>query len=191
MKRLKITQPECWLNVLLILAFGILIAMLVSACSPNGAANANDTQETPTTDTRTSNTDKDNVEKSAIQVSDPYARAVPPNTPASAVFLTLTNKSDVEQKLVSASSDVANVVELHTHVKKDGMMQMRKIDAISIPANGSTTLKPGGLHIMLIELKQALAVDSMIPVTLTFEDGSEQALNVPVRKINSMMKTHH
>lgn len=189
MKRLKITQPECWLNVLVILAFGILIAMLVSACSPSGTANANDNKEAPSTEV--SNTDKTTVEKSAIQVSDPYARAVPPNTPASAVFLTLTNNGDVEQKLVSASSDVANVVELHTHVEKDGMMQMRKIDAIDIPANGTTTLKPGGLHIMLIQLKQALEVDSMIPVTLTFEDGSEQALNVPVRKINSMMKKHH
>jgi len=189
MKRLKITQPECWLNVLLLLVFGLLIAILVSACSPNGAANANDTKETSTTDA--SNTDKNNVERSAIQVSEPYARAVPPNTPASAVFLTLTNHSDMEQQLVSASSDVANVVELHTHVKKDGMMQMRKIEAISIPANGSTTLKPGGLHIMLIGLKQALEIDRMIPVTLTFKDGSEQALNVPVRKINSMMKQSH
>ncbi|HHC74562.1 MAG TPA: copper chaperone PCu(A)C [Thiothrix sp.] len=188
MKRLKISQPECWLNVILIVLFGVLIALLVSACSPDQAANA---------DTSSSNSDKaaqateTTQSTPSVQVTEAYARAVPPNSPASAVFLTLHNNGEQEQRLVSATSNVANVVELHNHVKQDGMMQMRKIDHISIPAKGKTTLKPGGLHIMLIQLQQPLVVDSTIAVTLHFADGSEQALTVPVREISSMMQQHH
>lgn len=207
MKRLKISQPECWLNIVLILVFGVLIALLVSACSPDQAANA-DTSASASPSTSASHAmseanANDNTTQTAevvkakpdampsVQITEAYARAVPPNSPASAVFLTLHNRSDQEQRLVSATSDVANVVELHNHVKQDGMMQMRKINHISIPAKGKTTLKPGGLHIMLIQLKQALAVDSTIAITLRFADGSEQALTVPVREISSMMQKHH
>ncbi|MGV6810341.1 MAG: copper chaperone PCu(A)C [bacterium] len=187
MKRLKISQPECWLNVILIVLFGVLIALLVSACSPDPAANA----ETQPKSEQPAQASEAKQATPSVQITEAYARAVPPNSPASAVFLTLHNSSDQEQRLVSASSDVANVVELHNHVKQDGMMQMRKIDHISIPAKGKTTLKPGGLHIMLIQLKQALAVDSTIAITLRFADGSEQALTVPVREISSMMQKHH
>ena len=65
---------------------------------------------------------------------------------------------------------------------------MRRIDKIDVPANGETVLKPGGLHVMLIGLKQDLKVGQIVPVTLTFEDGSKKKIEAPVRKIMMKMK---
>jgi len=96
------------------------------------------------------------------------------------------NKSDTNHAVINASSPVSKVVELHTHTNEDGMMKMRRIEKIDIPAQGSTTLKPGGLHIMLIGLHDDLKMDQKVSLTLEFEDGSKTTIEAPVRKI--MMK---
>ena len=123
-----------------------------------------------------------------IMVSDPFAREVPPGAPASASFMTLQNASDADIKITSAQSDVAKVVELHTHTNDNGVMRMRQIPFIDIPANGNTHLKPGGLHIMLIGPHQPLKAGEQIEVTLNFEDGSQKTVTMPVKKIMGMMK---
>jgi copper(I)-binding protein len=92
------------------------------------------------------------AEAAEITINDPYARAVPPGQPNSAVFLSLTNSSAQDRALVGAESPAAGVTELHTHVNEDGMMRMRRIDRIELPAGETVTLKPGGLHVMLIGL---------------------------------------
>ena len=94
------------------------------------------------------------------------------------------------QSIVSASSPAAGVVELHTHIHDNGMMKMRRIEKIDIPAKGQTVLKPGGLHIMLINLKNNLKPGQEVSVTLKFSDGSEKTFTAPVRKIQmpGMMK---
>lgn len=125
-----------------------------------------------------------------VTITDPYARAVPPGQPNSAAFMVLDNTSDTAHAIVSASSPVAEVVELHTHLEVDGMMQMRPIEKIELPAHMQTELKPGGLHVMLIGLKQDLKVDDTITVTLNFEDESSTELTLPVRKIEMMMQHH-
>ncbi len=119
-------------------------------------------------------------------VHEPYARAMPPGQPNSGAFMTFKNSDSGAHAVVSATSTVSKVVELHTHVHKNGMMMMRRIDKIDIPANGETVLKPGGLHIMFIGLKADMKVGQTVPVTLTFEDGSKKDIEMPVRKI--MMK---
>lgn len=121
-----------------------------------------------------------------IVINDAYARAVPPGQPNSAAFMLLQNTSDADHALVNASSSVSKVVELHTHIREGEMMKMRRIEKIDIPAQGTTTLQPGGLHIMLIDLHDDLKIDQKILLTLEFEDGSNTAVEVPVRKI--MMK---
>lgn len=122
----------------------------------------------------------------SIHIKDPYARAVPPGQPNSAVFLQLENTSSTAHVLVSAISNVSKVVELHAHTHEDGMMKMRRIDKIDIPAHGQVRLQPGGLHIMLIKLQKTLAVGDTISITLEFNDGSKTTVETPVRKI--MMK---
>ena len=125
-----------------------------------------------------------------VTITDPYVRAVPPGQKISAAFLQLDNASDTMQSIVSASSPAAGVVELHTHIHDNGMMKMRRIEKIDIPAKGQTVLKPGGLHIMLINLKNNLKPGQEVSVTLKFSDGSEKTFTAPVRKIQmpGMMK---
>lgn len=121
-----------------------------------------------------------------VTIIDPYVRAVPPGQTVSAAFLQLENKSGVSRAIINATSPVSKVVELHAHTHENGMMQMRRVEAIEIPANGKTVLEPGGLHIMLIGLHDPLMIDQKVAITLEFKDGSSQVIEAPVRKI--MMK---
>lgn len=126
-----------------------------------------------------------------ITISDPYARAVPPGQPNSAVFLSLTNSSAQDRALVGAASPAAGVTELHTHVNESGMMRMSRIDRIELPAGQTVTLKPGGLHVMLIGLKQSLEPGATIDLTLIYDDGSNLSVQVPVRQISAPPIQHH
>lgn len=123
----------------------------------------------------------------SIDVTQPYAREVPPGAPASASFMTLSNHSDQLIKLVEASSDAAEVVELHTHSHDNGMMRMRRVDLIEIPAHGQTELKPGGLHIMLINPHKQITLGQTISVKLNFEDGSSKQVSMPVKSVKKPM----
>ncbi|BCN93682.1 transporter [Thiomicrorhabdus immobilis] len=125
-----------------------------------------------------------------IDVSAPFAREVPPGAPASASFMTLENKSAQAIKLTAANSTVAQTVELHTHTNDNGVMRMRKVEFIEIPASGTTELKPGGLHIMLIGPKQPLKMGQEVSVDLTFEDGSHKTVSMPVKSIKGMTMNH-
>jgi len=109
----------------------------------------------------------------ALVVTDAYASAVPPGQPIGAVYLTLTNDSAQPRTLVAASSPDAQAVELHSHVHEGGMMRMRRVERIEIPAGGSVSLEPGGLHLMLIGLKGDLKPGDQVWLTLDFDDGSK------------------
>ena len=126
----------------------------------------------------------------AVNVTDAYARAVPPGQPNSAVFMQLHNDGGEDRALVAAASAASDVVELHTHRMQDGMMQMRKIERIDLPAGETVTLKPGGLHVMLIGLKQPLQPGEDVAVTLTLDDGTELAVTAPVHEIAAMPPMH-
>jgi copper(I)-binding protein len=115
-----------------------------------------------------------------ISIEQPFARATPPGQPNSAAFMQLNNKGEATA-LVAAHSSVANVVELHTHINDEGVMRMRKIEQIELPAGATTLLEPGGLHVMLIDLKQPLQDGSQIDLTLEYADGSKQQIEVPVQ----------
>lgn len=124
-----------------------------------------------------------------IDVSGFYARAAPPDQPNSAAFMTLTNNSENNHALVAVKSPAAKVVELHTHTMDGGMMRMRPVEKIQIPAGGAVELQPGGLHVMLIGLDHQLMPGEDVQITLIYEDGSKATLQAPVRKVQAM--THH
>ncbi len=126
-----------------------------------------------------------------ISIADGFVREVPPNQTISAAFMTLHNEDMNDHKVVSASSPAAKVVELHTHSNDNGVMKMRQIPEIGVPAGGEAFLKPGGLHIMLIDLTGPLATNKPVPVTLKFEDGSEKTVSLPVKSVNPMMQMQH
>lgn len=123
----------------------------------------------------------------SISVEDAYVRAIPPGQPNSAAFMTLTNHSDQDRALLAAESDAAEVVELHSHRMEDGMMRMRQVEQIDLPAGEAVVLEPGGLHVMLIGLTGTLAPGDQVDLTLGFDDGSKQALSLPVKRIEHGM----
>jgi len=123
----------------------------------------------------------------SVEVSGIYVREVPPNLPNSAAFMELKNLTDKPVALISAASAAAKTVELHEHVNVDGMMQMRQIPKIDIPAAGTTMLQPGGLHVMLIGLTQKLKAGENVTITLNFSDGESITLEAPVKKVAGMM----
>ena len=125
---------------------------------------------------------------SSVSVDKPYVRAVPPGQPNSAAFMTLSNSSTVKHSIVRAESTVSRIVELHTHVKEDGMMKMRQVKQIDISAQGQAILKPGGLHVMFLGLKSELKPGDKVTVTLIFEDGSKKTITAPVKKMKMHMK---
>lgn len=119
----------------------------------------------------------------AIKVENPFVRAVAPGQTNSAAFMTLLNDSDTDHSVASAASSAVTTVELHTHTDNHGVMEMRQVDKIDVPAKGRTELKSGGLHIMLIGLKQELKVGETVALTLTFEDGSTTTVDAPVQEV--------
>jgi len=121
-----------------------------------------------------------------VTVTEPYARAVPPGQPNSAVFMHLNNQGSDALKLVAASSPAAKVVELHTHTNDQGVMKMRRIDAIDLPTTTDVELRPGGLHVMLIGLTQDLNIGDEIELTLTYSDGDHASIKVPVKEVMPM-----
>lgn len=123
-----------------------------------------------------------------VSVGDPYVRLAPPGQKVTGAFMMFRNADDKDHKVVKAESAVAGVTELHTHVNEGGMMKMRQVKEIEIKAKGETALKPGGLHIMLIDLKQALKEGENVAITVTFEDGSSKKLEAPVRRPQAMMQ---
>ena len=123
-----------------------------------------------------------------IQVMDPWAREVPPNMTTSAGFLTMKNNGTVEHRLVGAESPATGMVELHTHINDNGVMRMRPVKDMPVPPGGTTELKPGGLHLMLMMLKKPLKAGEKMPITLIFEDGSKKEIQAEVRRFDMMMK---
>ncbi len=117
-----------------------------------------------------------------VTVDKPFARKAMKAQRNSAAFMTLHN-SGPAVAIVDAESPVAEIVELHTHVHDNGVMRMRKIDKIDLPAGASVALQPGGLHVMMLGLKKDLNDGDAVPVTLVFDDGSRKTIEAPVRMV--------
>ena len=99
----------------------------------------------------------------------------------SAVYMVIRNVGRQADRLLEESTPAAEAVETHVSEERDGVMVMSRVDGIDIPARGAAELKPGGLHIMLINLKQDLVAGDTIPLTLVFEQTGKVELSVPVR----------
>ncbi|SFB85287.1 hypothetical protein SAMN05660443_0542 [Marinospirillum celere] len=125
-----------------------------------------------------------------IQVKNPHVRAVPPGSQVTAAFMELHNHGSEKRALVDASSPVSAAVELHTHTEVDGVMQMRRVSQIELPAGGVARLEPGGLHLMLIDLHSGLNTDTQVEITLTLDDGSLIELNLPVKRVHGHQGGH-
>jgi copper(I)-binding protein len=113
-----------------------------------------------------------------VEVRDAWVRTTVPGQKATGAFMKITAKDGAQ--LVSASSPVAGVVEVHEMKMEGDVMQMRAVPALDLPAGKTVELKPGGYHVMLIDLARPLEPGQKVPVTLTIEgkDGKRTSVQV-------------
>jgi copper(I)-binding protein len=113
-----------------------------------------------------------------VNVKDAWVRATVAQQKATGAFMMLESKQ--EAKLVAAQSPVAGVVEVHEMAMDGGVMKMRPIPFLALPAGKAVELKPGGYHVMLMDLKAQVKDGDMVPVTLVVEgkDGKRQNIEV-------------
>jgi copper(I)-binding protein len=121
-----------------------------------------------------------------VKVSEPWARAAGKMAHAGAAYLTLETAGDAGDKLVAASTPAAGRVELHTHIKDGDVMRMRPVQSIEVGPHAKVTLKPGGLHLMLRDLKGALEKGATFPLTLRFEKAGEVTVEVAIQAAGAM-----
>ncbi len=119
----------------------------------------------------------------SVSVSDAYVRASPPGAPTAAAFMILRNSDSVDHQLVVVSSSISKAAELHTSLVEDGMMRMRRMGRVTIPAKAAVVFETGGLHMMLIGLRGDPKPGDEVEIELGFEDGSKTILSVPVRSL--------
>ena len=121
-----------------------------------------------------------------IAVSEAWTRATPPGAKVAAGFLTIKNNGTEPITLKSASTEIAERVEIHSMTMKDGMMEMRALtDGLKINPGESVTLKPGGLHLMFLQLKDTPKVGGSVSGTLNFKDIGNINVNYVVQKLGT------
>lgn len=114
-----------------------------------------------------------------IRIDNAWTRATVSTQRASGAFMTIT--SDTAARLVGVHSPVAGIAEIHEMTVIDNIMRMRAIDSLALPAGTAVTLKPGGYHLMLLDLKSALQEGEQIPLTLTIEDDDGTRKDITVQ----------
>lgn len=127
----------------------------------------------------------ESLNASDLEVLDPWARASAGRTETAAAFLTVRNSSDRADRLVAAQTDIAQTSELHTHLHEDGIMRMRQVDSIDLPAKETIELAPGGDHVMLFQLETPLQQGQSFPLSLTFEKAGTIQVEVKVMPIGT------
>ena len=119
------------------------------------------------------------VTTNAIKIEDAYTRATVPGQQVAGGFMKIENKGAADQ-LISASSPVAGEVQLHEMAMDGNVMKMRQVKDIPLPAGGAVELKPGGLHLMFMNIKAPLTAGETVPVKLKFAKAGEVEVKMPV-----------
>ena len=123
-----------------------------------------------------------------IKVMDPWSRPSPMMAGNGVVYMMLMNEGGSADKLVSVETDVAEVAELHETKMENDVMKMSPIEGgIEVPAGGSAELKPGGMHVMLINLKKELVPGETVELTLNFEKSSPLTVKAEIREMDEDM----
>ena len=108
-----------------------------------------------------------------IQIEKPWSRATAPGASVAGGYMLIRNAGAVRDRLLSAASPAAANVELHVHINDNGVMKMREVKAYDVPAKGSFELKPGGAHLMFMNIKRPFKEGEKFPVKLKFEKAGE------------------
>jgi uncharacterized protein YcnI/copper(I)-binding protein len=122
----------------------------------------------------------------ALVIEGAFTRATAEGAKVGAGYLTIRNTGNAPDTLVAVETSVAGRGEIHDMTMTDGVMRMRRLaDGVEIPAGGSVALKPGGMHLMLMELKQPLVAGEKVTVKLTFKSGASGEVVLPVQSLGA------
>lgn len=121
------------------------------------------------------------AESSTLQITDAWIRAAPPTAKVMAGYLTLVNDGDTEFVIDKVASDDFGAIEIHEMSMQDGVMRMRRLPTLRVPAHGRVELKPGGLHLMMFRPQRALPAGSEIELRLRAAND-EITVSIEVRE---------
>lgn len=122
----------------------------------------------------------------SLSIDHPFARATPPGAKSGGAFFVVENASLTPDKLIGVASPAAGSAEMHQMAMDGGVMKMRAVSMLEIPAGGKLELKPGGYHLMLLDLKQPMRAGDKVPLTLTFQNAGSIVVSVEVEAMGSM-----
>lgn len=126
-----------------------------------------------------------------LAILQPWARATAPNAQTGAIYLGVTNKGARADRLVDVSSDAAAMAHIHQSSMDSGVMKMDRMgDGIALPPGQTVTLKPGGMHIMLMGLKHPLEVGDSVKLVLTFEKAGKIPVEAKVESAGASGPPH-
>ena len=149
--------PMAALVLALVVALGLVVSNLVGIASAQAAE----------------------VKVGSLMIKDAWARGTPRSGGA---FMTIHNMGAADE-LIDARADLAKKVQLHRTVSEGGIMKMKHVSGIPVPAKGMATLKPGSYHVMFMGLHKPLMVGHSFPLTLMFKNAGELKVMVEVRKL--------
>ena len=124
-----------------------------------------------------------------VSVEKPWSRATPPGAKVGAGFMQLRNAGAAD-RVVGASTPVAGRVEMHVTLREGDVMKMREVKSFEVPAGGTFELKPGGAHLMLLDLKRPLKKGEKVPLTLKLEKGGEVKAELTVEELGARQPAH-
>jgi periplasmic copper chaperone A len=131
-----------------------------------------------------------NHEKGEIQVRHPWSRATPPGAKVAVAYMEIRNSGSQPDRLLAISTKVAQRVEMHVSQREGEVMKMRQVKAFEIPARESYALRPGGSHLMLVDLAQPLKKGERFTMTLRFERAGEVEIELEVQELGSRHPHH-
>ena len=144
----------------------VSIAVIMTACSGHSHDHSHHTS--------TSQADGEGIVISAARILPPF-----PGRDIAAGYFEITNHGQSSDQLISASSPVSGIIEIHNHIEEDGVMKMRQVRAVDLPVGETVSFKPGSFHLMMFETNLPDGEDS-IPVTLNYKNSSPVTLIVDI-----------
>ena len=119
---------------------------------------------------------------SPIHIEKAWARSTPPGAKTGAAYLTVVNTGSADDRLIGASTPVAGTADVHRSFEESGVMKMRPAGALDVKPNTPLVLSPGGLHVMMMDLKSPLTDGQDFPLTLVFEKAGKVEVSVHVQR---------
>jgi copper(I)-binding protein len=130
-----------------------------------------------------------------LEVARPWSRALPPNAPVAAGFLSIRNRGEADDRLIAVHSDAAERVEIHEVRHEDGIARMRELpDGLALPAGATVELKPGGYHLMFITPRSGFVAGNHVKATLMFAGAGELDVEFEVQPMSAtgpQADSHH